>query len=290
MKKITSIILAILLLFSLCACGASSEKQTVTDKIKESGNTTTSETETGTFSESEETDPIPDETEKVTEKNTVGVTEFDSDPSEPNPKTNRETAGFNAVYQMNYVSINCENIMQEYIGLPFGCEVVSLAIVLDYLGYEIDPTTLFKEYMPSGRWGKVNPYYAYVGNPWDRTGYGCYAPCVVTTANDYLTDENSARKAHNISSSSIYDILGYIWSGYPVIIWGTLGMVPDSYILESWKFDGEVVNWYRHSHCVVICGVQDDNFIICDPMLCCLFHYLFFFHFGYLISLVFLIK
>ena len=255
------------LMLSLCACGSTNEKNTVkrdTDGSQISSvNTNVEETP------SEMTDPDePIETDKTsdTEQSTVGVTEFAGNPNSSNKKNNRETAGYKTVFQMNYVSINCDNIDQNDIGLPFGCEVVSLAIVLKYLGYEIDPNTLFDDYMPRGSWGKVNPFDAYVGSPRNRTGYGCYAPCVVTTANDYLSEENSARKAHNISGSSMYELLGYIWSGYPVILWGTLDMVPDSYVLESWKFDGETVNWYRHSHCVVICGVQDDNFIICDPM------------------------
>lgn len=268
MKRIVSFIIFLLLLMSLCACGTSSEKQTDTNKTEGTTKVTESEKDTvnDTLTESVNEDPRPNETAAVTDESTVGVTEFDSEPSETDTKTNRETAGYKTVYQMNYVSINCENIMQEKIGLPFGCEVVSLAIVLDYLGYEIDPMTLFNEYMPNGKWGKVNPFYAYVGSPTNRTGYGCYAPCVVTTANDYLTEENSARRARNVSGSSMYQLLGYVWSGYPVVIWGTLNMVPESYVLESWTFDGEVVDWYRHSHCVVICGVQDDNFIICDPM------------------------
>ncbi len=265
--RLISVILALALMLSLCACGSTNEENTV--KHDSDGNQNSSVTTNVEEHVTEITDPDEsDETDKTSdsEQPSIGVTEFTDNPNPSTQKTNRETAGFNAVYQMNYVSINCENIMQEKIGLPFGCEVVSLAIVLKYLGYEIDPMTLYKEYMPKGKWGKVNPYYAYVGNPWDRTGYGCYAPCVVTTANDYLTEENSARKAHNVSGSSMYELLGYVWSGYPVILWGTLNMVPESYVLESWKFDGDVVNWYRHSHCVVICGVQDDNFIICDPM------------------------
>ena len=261
-KHIVTIVLALELLFSLCSCGHTGNKTTEVSNA-ETNTVTTIRDAIST----ESTSPNePNETVVNTELSSASNTEPSDDPSPTDKKTNRETAGYKTVYQMNYASINCDNIMQEKVGLPFGCEVVSLAIVLKYLGYEIDPMTLFNKYMPSGKWGKVNPFDAYVGSPTNRTGYGCYAPCVVTTANDYLSEENSARKAHNISGSSMYELLGYIWSGYPVILWGTLDMTPNSYVLESWKFDGEIVNWYRHSHCVVICGVQDDNFIVCDPM------------------------
>lgn len=174
--------------------------------------------------------------------------------------------GYNSVFQMHYMSMNCENIMQEEIGMPFGCEVVSLAITLKYFGHDISPNMLFRGFMPNDVYGKANPYYQYVGDPTDDTGYGCYAPCVVTTANEYLTRQKSPRRAKDVSGSSMYELLGYVWNGIPVIIWGTLNMSPTSKVADSWMFNGERVTWYSLSHCVVICGVQDDDFIICDPM------------------------
>ena len=63
----------------------------------------------------------------------------------------------------------------------------------------------------------------------------------------------------------MYEILGYIWNGVPVVLWGTLNM-EKSRVLDSWYFDGERVYWYELSHCVLITGVKGDNFIVCDPM------------------------
>ena len=173
--------------------------------------------------------------------------------------------GFHAFYQANFATMDIENIMQEDIGMPYGCEAVSLAMVLGYYGFDIDARILFEGFMPKGKYGEANPFYEYIGSPKNRTGYGCYAPCVVETANKFLERRGSKRRAHDISGSSMYDILGYIWSGVPVVIWGTLGM-ERSGVLDSWYFDGERVYWYELSHCVLITGVKGDSFIICDPM------------------------
>ena len=172
---------------------------------------------------------------------------------------------FHAFYQAGFATMDIENIMQEKIGMPNGCEAVSLSMALGYYGFDIDARILFEGFMPHGKYGEANPFYEYVGSPKNRTGYGCYAPCVVETANKFLKNRGSKRRAHDISTSSVYEILGYVWNGIPVIIWGTLGM-EQSDVLDSWYFDGERVYWYNLSHCVLITGVKGDNFIICDPM------------------------
>ena len=166
----------------------------------------------------------------------------------------------------NIVRTNIYNIMQEEIGMPFGCEVVSLAIALSYYGYEIDPVELFLNYMKRDVYGEANPFYAYVGDPRDDTGYGCYAPCAVRCANGYLDSIESERHAYDISGSTIEEICEHLWSGTPVVIWGTLDMQQDSKIAAVWNFGGNPIYWYSRSHCVVIRGIYKDKFIICDPM------------------------
>lgn len=173
--------------------------------------------------------------------------------------------GFHNFFQANFATMDIENVMQMDIGMPNGCEAVSLSMALGYYGFKIDARILYEGFMPHGKYGEANPFYEYVGNPKNETGYGCYAPCVVETANSFLEMRNTKRRAHDISGSSVYDLLGYVWNGIPVIIWGTLGM-DRSRVLDSWYFDGERIYWYELSHCVLITGVRGDNFIICDPM------------------------
>lgn len=163
------------------------------------------------------------------------------------------------------VRINLMNILQEEIGMPNGCEAVSLAIALSYYGYEIDPVELFEKYMKSGEYGEANPFYAYVGDPRDDTGYGCYAPCAVRCVNAYLEEIGSELRAYDVSGSTIEEICEYLWDGIPVVIWGTLDM-KTSPVTARWNFGGNIINWYAKSHCVVARGVNKDNMFICDPM------------------------
>lgn len=225
-----------------------------------------------TDAESFDTDEFTDTLESAvntsddTADGTSGEEDTDSlDATDTEEAQTEYEPGYYASHKAGYVTMAVNNIMQEYIGMPYGCEVVSLAMTLGYYGFTIEPRDLFNGYMPHAPYGVANPFYQYVGDATNRTGYGCYAPCVVETANKYLEEVGSSRRAHDISGSSIYEILGYIWNGVPVIIWGTLDM-KYSNVIASWNFDGETVNWYSLSHCLVITGVLEDGFIVCDPM------------------------
>ena len=83
------------------------------------------------------------------------------------------------------VQLNIENILQNP-ELPTGCEVTSLAIILNYLGYDIDKVLLSDLFLPKGEIGKTHPDKAFIGNPKDKSAYGANAPVLVNTANDYL--------------------------------------------------------------------------------------------------------
>lgn len=243
--RILSVFLALVILISALTSCADPAPSCNTQSV---GTDTSSEAVSDTAPA--ETFPEAEESAQVSESKTVDI-DF------------RE--GFHNFYQANFATMDIENVMQEEIGMPYGCEVVSLSMALGYYGFDIDARILFEGFMPHGKYGKANPFYEYIGSPKNRTGYGCYAPCVVETANKFLESRRSKRQAHDISGSSMYDILGYIWNGVPVIIWGTLGM-EKSPVLDSWYFDGEKVYWYELSHCVLIVGVRGDNLIICDPM------------------------
>ena len=216
----------------------------------------------GTESSVSATKTVP-VTENVTEE-TFFETEADV-PSSPTSVDIDFRESFHNFFQASFATMDIENVMQEEIGMPYGCEAVSLAMALGYYGFDIDARILFEGFMPKGKYGEANPFYEYIGSAKNRTGYGCYAPCVVETANKFLERQGSKRRAHDISGSSMYDILAYIWNGVPVVIWGTLDM-KHSKVLDSWEFDGERVYWYKLSHCVLITGVRDDSFIVCDPM------------------------
>lgn len=254
MKRRIALTLALLTAvgLTLASCRdaeASGESQTVDVMATPSADTTEAEESTDALSgepASSDTEPDPEETD-----------EYTAVPGQPNGVIGDGNT---------YVKLKVHNILQEPIGMPFGCEAVSVAIALSYYGYDVAPVTLFVEHMDSGEYGVANPFYEYVGDPRDDTGYGCYAPCAVRCANSYLESVGSERRARDISGSSIEEICEYIRAGIPVVIWGTLNMSPTSTLAATWRFNGNPINWYNLSHCVMISGIYKSRFLICDPM------------------------
>jgi len=247
MRTLTTMILcAFLALFILSACSA--------DTVKDTENVPASAAPAESAPESAETENNEAGSEELTES---------TEPEDAQLSENG-TLGYITDGE-KLIRLRMQTIMQESIGMYYGCEAVSLSIALQYYGFDIDPVTLFTEHMKSGPVGKVNPFYAYVGDPRDSSGYGCYAPCAVRCVNGYLESVGSDLRAKDISGSSMEEIKEYLWQGKPVVIWGTLGM-KESDVLSRWYFGGNPVYWYRLSHCVVLSGIYRDRFFVCDPM------------------------
>lgn len=162
------------------------------------------------------------------------------------------------------VHLSVENLLQHPY-LPNGCEVVSLAIVLRYYGYDIDPLTLYDDYMPKSSLWNGDPWTTYVGNA-KGNGLGCYAPCVITTGNAYLKDAGSSDQMMDVSGRafSYYETL--IDMGHPVILWGLVDMNMNGDICWRSTIHDETVVWHRYSHCLVLTGYTKDTYIFCDPL------------------------
>lgn len=162
------------------------------------------------------------------------------------------------------VCLDVENIMQ-IPGFPNGCEVVSLTIALKYLGYDIDQYTLYYDHMPKSPLRGGDPWTTYVGEATD-IGFGCYAPCVVTTGNDYLRSVGGNHIVKDVSYQKLEEYEKYIDEGKPVIMWGMLDMVWNPSLVWVAYINGEEVIWHSHSHCLVMIGYTEDEYIFCDPL------------------------
>ena len=162
------------------------------------------------------------------------------------------------------VQLDVKNIMQ-YPALPNGCEVTSLAIVLNYLGYEVDPVWLCDNHLPIEDFVYGDPWKTYVGNP-KNEGLGCYAPAIVQAGNSYLESVDSEYRVKNVSGGAMGDYEGYIDRGVPVILWGTMYMNCDPEVYWRRNYDGREVVWHASSHCLVLIGYTSETYIFCDPM------------------------
>ncbi|MCR5279426.1 MAG: C39 family peptidase [Lachnospiraceae bacterium] len=152
--------------------------------------------------------------------------------------------------------------------LPNGCEVTSLATVLNYLGFDISKEKLSDDYLPKAPVGQANFFEEFVGDPRNGNAYGCYAPVIVETANRYLSDAGSDLRAYDRTGSSFQDLMLKIRAGKPVIVWATSYINQDPEFTIQWVVDGEYLAWKGNLHCMVLIGYDTFNgkAIVSDPM------------------------
>lgn len=151
--------------------------------------------------------------------------------------------------------------------LPTGCEITSLATVLNFYGYDVSKTTLADKYLKKGKGAGTDFRKVFFGDPRSSGGFGCYAQPIVDAAEKYLTEQNSDYKVYNYSGKEFEELLKEVENGVPVIIWGTIDMERPYYTYE-WIIDGEKVSWIAPEHCFVLIGYDFNRnvAIVCDPL------------------------
>lgn len=103
--------------------------------------------------------------------------------------------------------------------LPTGSEVTSLAMVLNYLGFDADKQVLAKSFLPCAERGEATFSQAFIGSPFESDGMGCFAPVIAETAQRYLSSQGSGRTVKVLNADSFDDVLLRVASGHPVIVW-----------------------------------------------------------------------
>lgn len=160
-----------------------------------------------------------------------------------------------------------QTVMQEP-ELPTGCEVVSLAQTLNYLGFDIDKVVLADNFMPIDYEGIVTMNQAYIGDPKATNGFGCSSPVIVQTADKYFASVDSPCYAADISGTEFTDIYRHIAEGRPIIVWITIGLV-ESYPSYRWTAQNGEEMWFAsYQHCVTVYGYDKQQGIVyvADPL------------------------
>ncbi len=144
--------------------------------------------------------------------------------------------------------------------LPSGCEPTSLVIVLNAMGFSIDPVTFVDTYVEmDSSWTDATMF---LGSPY--TGGGAFPPAVVNMANAFLEDYGSQATATDISGATFEEIIELTQEGTPVLVWTTM------YMQETPAYSGQVIgeySWYRNEHCVVVYGVSEEgDVLVSDPL------------------------
>lgn len=142
-----------------------------------------------------------------------------------------------------------------------GCEVTSLAMILNYKGIPVTKNQLAQEIVRvplnynSGENG--NPNTGFVGNMEVGPGLGVYHEPIFKLAQKYLN-------AADLSNSSFDQLLKEIANGNPVWVITTSTFAPVSEF-ETWQTPEGTVDITYNMHSVVITGYDSTNIYINNP-------------------------
>lgn len=141
--------------------------------------------------------------------------------------------------------------------LQGGCEVASLTIVLDSMGFDVDSHTIADEYLSYEEGDMVH---GFAGDPYY---YGsAFPPVIVDAADAFLEANGSPYRALDLTGVSFEELAAWVEKGYPVLVWSTMCLgEPDmtGIMVESYE-------WYNNEHCVVLYGLEGETALVSDPL------------------------
>lgn len=167
--------------------------------------------------------------------------------------------------------INVEPILQNP-ELPTGCEVTSLTMLLNHIGFDVDKLTLSDGYLPKGEYRKSDFNKVFVGNPRSRQAYGCTAGVIAETAEKFLEeyDKDNKWQVKNITGCPAKIVYSAIKYGNPVIVWSSIDMEEIIENHVSWvdESTGNTVSWFGNEHCLLLTGYNtEENLVyVNDPL------------------------
>ncbi|RWS41304.1 peptidase C39 family protein [Bacillus mycoides] len=158
-------------------------------------------------------------------------------------------------------------LIQQLPELERGCEVTSLAMMLQYAGVSVDKMKLANEikkvnFIEDGVRG--NPNEGFVGNiyTFSESGYGVYHGPLFQLAKKYLPN-----KAVDLTGNSIEEIYKSINNGQPVVMITNATFAPlDEDEFTIWETNSGDVSITYNEHCVVLVGYDKESVYIRDPL------------------------
>lgn len=158
-------------------------------------------------------------------------------------------------------------LIQQLPELDRGCEVTSLAMMLQYAGITVDKMKLANEikkvdFMNDGVRG--NPNEGFVGNiyTFSESGYGVYHGPLFQLAKKYLPN-----RAVDLTGKSIEEMYKSVKAGKPVVmITNATFALLDEDEFTTWKTNSGDVSITYNEHCVVLVGYDKESVYIRDPL------------------------
>lgn len=148
-----------------------------------------------------------------------------------------------------------------------GCEVTTLAMLLQDAGVSVDKMTLSEEikrvpFEENGVRGNIHE--GFVGNmqTMDEPGLGVYHEPVAELAENYLPG-----KIKDMTGESFDSVLKQVEDGRPVwvIVTSTFDKLPESE-WETWETESGPVKVTYSMHSVLVTGFDEENLYVNDPL------------------------
>jgi len=167
--------------------------------------------------------------------------------------------------------IDVPYIDQTGAGAFTGCECASAAMLLRFLGKNIDIERFFADYVDKGpiyeRGGILygaDPRKVFVGDPYTTEAMGCYAPVIKNSLERVIGGEYEVIDETGCTLEYLCE--KYIDRGVPVIVWATINM-RDIIVGPKWVLtdSGEDFTWLSNEHCMVLVGYDGQSYIVNDP-------------------------
>ena len=159
--------------------------------------------------------------------------------------------------------------------LPNGCEITSCCEVLHYLGFAPDKCELADYYLPrSAQWYGADPDEVYMGNPHlddgsPETGYYCFAGRLCRRRTPTWLCEGSSCRAYDLTGAEERRTgTPSCRPGTRSSFWATLhfGDIQHDPCGEYDLPGGRRHEVLHTLHCMVLCGMDDQNFVVADPL------------------------
>lgn len=155
-------------------------------------------------------------------------------------------------------------LINQFPELPTGCEVTSVAMLLNYHGIEVSKEILAEEIqkisLPSYDGYRIeggSPDEYFIGNPRENTSFGVFNKPIYNLISKYID-------VSNITGCEFSQIIEFIKIKEPIMVWITRDLMEVEYSV-SWYIDGEEYWWPKGEHTVIITGIEGDTIIVNDP-------------------------
>lgn len=178
-----------------------------------------------------------------------------------------------------YYIVNGKEIADKILKVPYmnqkayptGCESVSTVMVLNYWGINITADDFIDNYLDKSSLQEINgikygesPNDSFIGNPREKSGFGCYAPCIVKACNKFITSPYTVK---NLTGTDFTELEKYIDNDIPVIVWITISL-KEPIVSTSWilKDSNHIFFFLGNEHCAVLIGYDDIYYYFNDPI------------------------